>query len=53
MPGELTNAVDLRDGAESCRNFVMITGLLAGLLALSTFIVSCTNSHEKFIITFI
>jgi hypothetical protein len=40
MPGELTNAVDLRDGAESCRNFVMITGLLAGLLALSTFIVS-------------
>lgn len=39
MPGE-SSAIDLRDGSETCKNFVMITGLLAGLLALSTVIVS-------------
>lgn len=39
MPGE-SSAIDLREGSETCKSFVMITGLLAGLLALSTVIVS-------------
>lgn len=40
MPGELTNDVKYKDSGDQCRNFVMISGLLAGLLALSTIIVS-------------
>jgi hypothetical protein len=40
MPGEFTNDVRFNDSSEQCRNFVVISGLLAGLLALSTIIVS-------------
>jgi hypothetical protein len=40
MPGEYDNAVKFDDSVESCKSFVMISGLLAGLLALSTIIVS-------------
>lgn len=40
MPGELSNEVRYRESGDQCRNFVMISGLLAGLLALSTIIVS-------------
>ena len=39
MPGELTNEVKYKESGDQCRNFVMISGLLAGLLALSTIIV--------------
>lgn len=40
MPGELTRELKYTESADQCRNFVMISGLLAGLLALSTIIVS-------------
>lgn len=40
MPGEMSNEVKFRESSDQCRNFVMISGLLAGLLALSTIIVS-------------
>lgn len=39
MPGEFSNGVKLQDQTEQCKNFVMISALLAGLLALSTIIV--------------
>lgn len=41
MPGELSNELKYKDSADQCRNFVLMSGLLAGLLALSTIIVSC------------
>lgn len=40
MPGEFNKEMKFYDSAEQCKNFVMISGLLAGLLALSTIIVS-------------
>jgi hypothetical protein len=40
MPGEFANDIKFNESPEQCRNFVMISGLLAGLLALSTIIVS-------------
>lgn len=40
MPGELGQDVKFSDTTEHCKNFVMISGLLAGLLALST-IITC------------
>jgi hypothetical protein len=40
MPGEYESAVKFDDSVEGCKSFVMISGLLAGLLALSTIIVS-------------
>ncbi|CRL00895.1 CLUMA_CG014146, isoform A [Clunio marinus] len=40
MPGELSNGVNYNQSSEQCRNFVVISGLLAGLLALST-IITC------------
>lgn len=49
MPGESSSAIDLRDGSETCKNFVVITGLLAGLLALSTVIVSLERVNFNFI----
>lgn len=47
MPGELTNEVKYRESGDQCRNFVMISGLLAGLLALSTIIVSYLRNRKK------
>ena len=43
MPGEFNKEMKFYDSAEQCKNFVMISGLLAGLLALSTLIVSIKN----------
>ena len=43
MPGEFNKEMKFYDSAEQCKNFVMISGLLAGLLALSTIIVSIKN----------
>ncbi|KAG5676081.1 hypothetical protein PVAND_005935 [Polypedilum vanderplanki] len=40
MPGEFTNDVRFNESSEQCHNFVVISGLLAGLLALST-IITC------------
>ncbi|CAG9798336.1 unnamed protein product [Chironomus riparius] len=41
MPGEFANGdIKFNESPEQCRNFVMISGLLAGLLALST-IITC------------
>ncbi|CAO1307459.1 unnamed protein product [Diamesa serratosioi] len=40
MPGEFNKDMKFYDSAEQCKNFVMISGLLAGLLALST-IITC------------
>ena len=47
MPGELTNEVKYRESGDQCRNFVMISGLLAGLLALSTIIVSSLGIRKE------
>lgn len=49
MPGEMSNDIKYRESSEQCRNFVVISGLLAGLLALSTIIVSFSSdsgSHK-------
>lgn len=40
MPGELSADLKFTDTTEHCKNFVLISGLLAGLLALST-IITC------------
>lgn len=40
MPGELTNDIKYQQSLDHCRNFVVISALLGGLLALSTLIVS-------------
>jgi hypothetical protein len=40
MPGEYDNTVKYDETMENCKSFVLISGLLAGLLALSTIIVS-------------
>ena len=40
MPGELTSDVNFRESPDQCKNFLVISSLLAGLLALSTLIVS-------------
>ena len=44
MPGELSNDVKFRESPEQCKNFLVISSLLAGLLALSTIIVSQLQS---------
>lgn len=46
MPGEFNKEMKFYDSAEQCKNFVMISGLLAGLLALSTIIVSLKSTLE-------
>jgi hypothetical protein len=48
MPGDFSKEVKYRESGDQCRNFVMISGLLAGLLALSTIIVSCVEDFETF-----
>ncbi|ETN57885.1 hypothetical protein AND_010537 [Anopheles darlingi] len=40
MPGEYDDAMRYQQAPEQCKNFVIISGLLAALLALSTVIVS-------------
>lgn len=40
MPGEYDDALRYQQNPEQCKNFVVISGLLAALLALSTVIVS-------------
>jgi hypothetical protein len=39
MPGEFESQMKYQDSTEQCKNFVLISGLLAALLALSTIIV--------------
>ena len=50
MPGEYDGKVKYQDSTEQCKNFVLISGLLAALLALSTIIVSSIKLKAIFLL---
>lgn len=49
MPGEYNNNGVPLDTSDQCKNFVLISALLAILLALSTIIVSYFNINRKIV----